>query len=104
MLQGLLIVSMLFAYVYFRLKRLEVIKHYVSNAYPDIFKRLSEDKMKIGANRAFISALEESIQHGELSQVNDETLQKLMHYTYTSKTEIVCVLAALVGFVIAAFV
>lgn len=102
MLQGFLIVSMLFAYVYFRLKRLEAIKLYVSNAYPDIFKRLSEDKMQIGANRAFISALEESIQHGELSQVNDETLQKLMHYT--SKTEIVCVLTVLVGFVIAAFV
>jgi len=77
MYMGLVITTLMVLFVYFRAKHVNEIKTYVEKSYPEVFSRLSRDKMKIGANYAFVSALEESLQFGELSKAQDKRLQLL---------------------------
>lgn len=74
---GLVITTLMALFVYFRAKHINEIKAHVAKSYPEIFTRLSRDKMKIGANNAFVGALEESLQFGELSKTQDKRLQLL---------------------------
>ncbi|RZQ53710.1 hypothetical protein C1E23_07480 [Pseudoalteromonas phenolica] len=77
MYMGLVITTLMVLFVYFRAKHVNEIKAHVAEAYPEVFTRLSKDKMKVGVNNVFVLALEESLKCGELSKTQDKRLHLL---------------------------
>ncbi|TMO56256.1 hypothetical protein [Pseudoalteromonas phenolica] len=77
MYMGLVITTLMVLFVYFRAKHVNEIKAHVAETYPELFARLSKDKMKIGVNNLFMISLEESLKFGELSKTQDKRLHLL---------------------------
>ena len=77
MYMGLVITTLMVLFVYFRAKHVNEIKAHVAETYPEVFTRLSKDKMKVGVNNVFVLALEESLKCGELSKTQDKRLHLL---------------------------
>lgn len=75
---GVFLAVSLIIFIKIRVKKIAEIRAYLVKQYPEIEARLTRDKMKIGANQAFVGAMEESLKYGELNKKADPTLDNYL--------------------------